>query len=190
MTTALLETPRLVLRDFCEHDTDKIVEYFGEPEAQPQVLRAQRRREQWQSFVPLATEYAGRVPFASRSYVALAVVLRDSQELIGMCSLWGARPSSARARIGWHLSKKFSGRGYATEAGREIIRFAFEERRVVRVYADCFEANAANVRVFAKLGMQPWPCLPLLKWLLALEYLERKPIVRYTIRNPLVSGER
>jgi [ribosomal protein S5]-alanine N-acetyltransferase len=184
--SAVLETTRLVLRDFEEHDAERITEYFGENDAQVHVLRGQRRPEGWASYVARATQYAGRVPFASRPYLGLAVVLRDTRELIGMCTLWDAQPNSVRARIGWHFSNRFSGLGYATEASREVIRYAFEKRKVARVYADCFESNAANVRVFAKLGMRPWPCLALVKWLLAVKYLERKPIVRYTIENQLL----
>jgi [ribosomal protein S5]-alanine N-acetyltransferase len=180
---ALLETPRLFFRDFRDDDSARIVEYFAEHEAQAHVLRRHRRREQWDSYVTGAIQYANRAPFASRPYLALAVVLRDTQELIGMCSLTNVQPKSRGARVGWHFSRRFAGRGYATEASREMIRFAFEERRIARVYADCFESNAANRRVFDKLGMRPWPCLPLLKWLLAVRYLERKPIVRYSIEN-------
>jgi len=186
--TVLLQTSRLLLRDFREQDSERIIEYFGESEAQSNVLRNQRRPEQWASYVTRAMQYASRIPFGSRPYLALAVVLRDTQELIGMYSLWDAQPKSDRARVGWHYSRRFSGVGYATEASREMIRFAFAERRVAQVYADCFESNAANVRVFAKLGMRPSPCLPLLKWLLAIKYLERKPIVRYTIENQLLTG--
>lgn len=180
---ALLETSRLLFRDFRDDDSARIIEYFGERGAQAHVLRRQRRREQWDSYVPSAARYASRVPFASRPYLALAVVLRDTNELIGMCSLSNAQPKSSGARIGWHFSSRFAGLGYATEASREMIRCAFQERQVARVYADCFESNAANLRVFWKLGMRPSPCLPLLKWLLAIKYLERKPIVRYTIEN-------
>jgi|SRR5688572_1745149 len=182
---ALLRTSRLLLRDFHDHDAEKIADYFGEHAAQPHILRRQRRSQEWGSYVGRAMEYASLVPFASRRYLALAVVLHDTQELIGMCSLWDAHPKSTRARAGWHFSSRFSGLGYATEACGELIRFAFQERGVARVYADCFESNAANVRVFGKLGMRPSPYLPLLKWLLAIKYSESKPIVRYTIENPL-----
>jgi len=179
----VLATPRLLLRDFHEDDAGKIAEYFGEREAQRHILRRQRKPRQMSFYVECAARYARDVPLSSRHYLDLAIALRDTRELVGMCSLTDVQPGSPCARIGWHLSTRFSGFGYATEAGRELVKFAFEERRVARVYADCYESNAANLRVFVKLGMRPLPWLSLLKWLFALRYLEPKPIVRYSIEN-------
>ena len=176
-------TPRLILRDFLPDDAERLAEYFSEREAQAHILRGQRHPGRTLSYVRMMARYAQEVPLASRSRLAWAIALRDTHELVGMCSLSNAHAGSSRACIGWHLSHKFSGFGYATEAAREVMRFAFEERRVARLYADCYEANAANRRVFAKLGLQPSPCLALLKWFLAVRYMEPKPIVRYRIEN-------
>lgn len=140
------------------------------------------------AYVQLSAKYAAEVPSSARAYLSLAVQLRDREELIGVCSLSNAVEGSRRARIGWHIGGRHSGRGYATEVGRELIRFAFEERNVERVYADCYESNAANVRVLVKLGMRPSPALPMLKWLLAAAYLEPKPIVRYAAVAPARSS--
>jgi [ribosomal protein S5]-alanine N-acetyltransferase len=181
-----LTTSRLLVRDFRADDEAKVVEYFSEREARAHILKGQRSPERMSTYVKLSANHAGDVPFSSRPHLGLAIVLRDTRELIGICSLSDATEGSARARIGWHLSTRFSGFGYATEVARELIRFAFEERKVARVFADCYESNAASVRVFVKLGMQPSPALPLLKWFLALKYMESKPIVRYSVKNPFL----
>lgn len=186
--SAVLESERLVLRDFKDDDAELITEYFGEQQAQAHLLRSQRQRKEWASYVARATQYANLAPFASRRHIYLAVVLRDTRELIGMCTLSDAQRNSVRARLGWHLSSRYAGLGYATEASLEVIRYAFEERKVALVYADCFASNVAAIRVFAKLGMRPSAHLALLKWLLAVKYLERKPIVRYVIENQLRGG--
>jgi len=179
----VFETPRLLLRDFRDDDAEKIAEYFSEPQARPHLLRRQRGPGQWCEHVKRVARHARAVPLTSRGGLWLAMALRDTGELIGMCTLGRIAPGSPRAQIGWHLSNQFSGFGYATEAGRELIRFAFEDRGVACVCADCFESNAANLRVFAKLGMRPVRWLSLLKWLLALSYLEPRPIVRYCIEK-------
>jgi RimJ/RimL family protein N-acetyltransferase len=45
--------------------------------------------------------------------------------------------------------------GDATEAAREIARFAFEDLGAAEVYAVAREANAASIRVMEKIGMKP-----------------------------------
>lgn len=182
--SSVLRTARLTLRDFHADDATTLSEYFSEREAQPNILRAQRRPGLILDYVQSMASYASSVPLSSREQLGLAITLTDTGDLIGMCSLSQARSRGSVARMGWHLSQKFSGRGYATEAASALIGFAFDERGFERVYADCYETNAANRRVFSKLGMQPSPWLPVLKWCLAARYRELRPIVRYSIGNP------
>ena len=151
----VIRTARLILRDFHADDAEKIVEYFSEREAQPYVLTPQRSGNGMAALVKGFAEHARVSPWSARSHFGWAITLRDTSEVIGTCTLNHATADSYWASVGWHLSGRFSGKGYATEAGREVVRFAFEERRVARVLADCFESNSANRRVFSKLGMRP-----------------------------------
>lgn len=184
----VITTPRLVIRDFQDDDADTVVGYFAEREAQPYILKQQRGGNGMAAFVKAFTEQARAVPWWSRTHFAWAVALRDTLEVIGTCNLYYATAGSFRTTIGWHLSAKFSGRGYATEAAREVVRFAFEERRVARIIADCFESNAANLRVFSKLGLRALPAPALRKWWWALTYGESEPIVRYVITRQSFEG--
>lgn len=177
----VITTPRLVIRDFQDGDAERVVAYFSEREAQPYILTQQRDGNGLAAFVKLFAEQARKIPWSDRAHFAWAVALRDTLEVIGTCNLYCATAGSYRTTIGWHLSAKFSGRGYATEAAREVVRFAFEERRVARIIADCFESNSANLRVFSKLGMRPLPALAFRKWWWALTYGESEPIVRYVV---------
>jgi len=177
----VITTTRLILRGLQGSDAETIVEFFAEPEAQPYLLVQQRNADYMRTFVRFFAEQACETPWSTQSHFAWAIALRETLEVIGMCSLSHATAGSHWGRLGWHLSGRFSGKGYATEAGRELVRFALEERRVARVVAECFESNVASRRVFAKLGMLPLPALALRKWWLAFTYREWKPIVRYVI---------
>jgi RimJ/RimL family protein N-acetyltransferase len=44
--------------------------------------------------------------------------------------------------------------GYATEAAREVVKYAFEELSLNRVYAFHFTRNPASGRVLQKIGME------------------------------------
>lgn len=54
--------------------------------------------------------------------------------------------------IGYNLGKKFWGRGYATEAMNEVIRFAREELQLKEIISRHAKPNLASEKVLKKLG--------------------------------------
>lgn len=64
------------------------------------------------------------------------------------------RASGVQAEIGWCLSPEHQGRGYATEAVRELLRICFEELGLRRVVAMCFADNVPSWRLMERLGMR------------------------------------
>jgi RimJ/RimL family protein N-acetyltransferase len=56
------------------------------------------------------------------------------------------------AEIGYWLGEDYWGRGLATEAVREITRYAFAHHDICRIYAHVFEWNVASARVLEKAG--------------------------------------
>ncbi len=55
--------------------------------------------------------------------------------------------------LGYWIGEKFWGKGYATEAGRALLEFAFKEKNYHKVYARHFGSNPASGRVIEKIGM-------------------------------------
>lgn len=60
----------------------------------------------------------------------------------------------AQAELGWVLDPTRTGRGYATEAVRALVRHGFEGLGVRRVTANCFLANDASWRLMERVGMR------------------------------------
>ena len=56
--------------------------------------------------------------------------------------------------LGYTLARAAWGRGYATEAARAVLRWAFAGLRLPRVVAVADPANTASLRVLEKLGMR------------------------------------
>ena len=54
--------------------------------------------------------------------------------------------------VGWTLRSEFWGRGYATEAARAAVRYAFEELRAPRVISLITPANVRSIAVAERLG--------------------------------------
>ena len=54
----------------------------------------------------------------------------------------------------YKLGREFWGRGYAVEACREMIRFAFEEMRLARIVTITDNKNLPSIRLLRRLSMR------------------------------------
>jgi RimJ/RimL family protein N-acetyltransferase len=59
-----------------------------------------------------------------------------------------------QAELGWVFHPDYTGRGYATEAVRALIRICFTDLGLRRVTANCFAGNEASWRLMARVGMR------------------------------------
>ncbi len=78
--------------------------------------------------------------------------LRDDT-LLGGIGL-AITPAHAHAELGYWLGLPYWGRGYGTEAAREVIAFGFSALRLHRIAASHLVRNPASGRIMQKLGMQ------------------------------------
>ena len=72
---------------------------------------------------------------------------------IGVCSVH-AKDEDAW-ELGYWYGKPFWGQGYATEAARPVVRFAFEDKGAAQLTSGWFVDNPASGRVLEKLGFAP-----------------------------------
>ena len=125
---------------------------------------------------PVVTRYIGGQTWTSASEAATAMA-----RIIAAYDTWGAGmggfplfrrsddalvgavlikwlPGRDRAvnttdlEIGWHLAQRYWGNGYATEAGRAAMDYAFENFDVSEIYAVTEPENVASQRVALRLG--------------------------------------
>ena len=73
-------------------------------------------------------------------------------ELVGACGL--ARRPSGSVELGYWIARAHWGRGYATEAGRQLIDIA-RTLGLSRLEGSHFVDNPASGRVLEKLGFKP-----------------------------------
>jgi RimJ/RimL family protein N-acetyltransferase len=60
----------------------------------------------------------------------------------------------SQAEMGFWIGVQSWGKGYATEAARRVVRYAFEELKLNRVYAHHMVRNPASGRVLEKVGLK------------------------------------
>lgn len=86
--------------------------------------------------------------------LGLLVTERDTDRFIGEVILRLHSEASRQGEVGWSIHPDAQGRGYATEAAREMLRLGFEEFGLHRIVAECDPRNAGSIRVMEKLGMR------------------------------------
>ena len=153
MTVEQRDTARLVLRGWRDDDLEPLAAL----DADPDVMRyigdgSVRGREETAAWLARSRQH-----WADAGYGLFAVELRDTGELAGWVGLAvpGFLPEVLPAvEIGWRLGKRFWGRGIATEAAREVLRFGFQDVGLDRLVSICHVDNHASARVMTKLGMR------------------------------------
>jgi ribosomal-protein-alanine N-acetyltransferase len=62
-------------------------------------------------------------------------------------------PFGKIATLGYYIKEKYLNNGYATEATKKIIEYAFTENNVYRFIGECIKENIGSENVMKKLGM-------------------------------------
>ncbi len=90
--------------------------------------------------------------------IGLGVFLRDSDTLVGGTGIHDVRPETASAETGYWIARDRTGNGYAEEACRHVLSWAFRPQdqagmglRRVRIY--CSSANTPSARIPERLGL-------------------------------------
>jgi ribosomal-protein-alanine N-acetyltransferase len=98
--------------------------------------------------------------FITRREVTFAVILLESDQLVGAVSLLDIAPKHARGELGYWTGVDYWGNGYCTEAVTRLIKFAHDELGITRVVARCSSQNPASARVMEKAGLSREGLLP------------------------------
>jgi RimJ/RimL family protein N-acetyltransferase len=88
------------------------------------------------------------------SWMNLAVVLRETNEVVGTVGLNHRSDAHREAEIGYVFGRAFGGRGYATEAAEAIVELAFADLGAHRVIARLDARNRGSARLCERLGMR------------------------------------
>ncbi|HZU22691.1 MAG TPA: GNAT family N-acetyltransferase, partial [Terriglobales bacterium] len=117
----ILETPRLLLREFIAADCDPLFSVIGDAETMAFYLRPFTRRETEQWIDRNQRRYRGE------GHGLRAAVLKGSGEFIGDCGLASQDVDGERLiEIAYHIRRDHWNQGYATEGAQASMRYGFE----------------------------------------------------------------
>lgn len=146
----MLTSERLTLRRFTMDDLDTFLAYRNDP------LVAQYQG--WES----TTADEGRAYIQSLQNIEpgdpgwfnFAIEETATQILLGDVGLSILEQSPQQGRIGYTLAREHQGKGFATEAVRRVLDYAFGELELHRITADCDVANVASVALLERLNFR------------------------------------
>ena len=147
----VLITERLMLRKMERRDAEDMFEYASLPETtefltwEPHPNLNYTRK--YLTFV--ASQYK------NCQFYDWAVCIRESEKMIGTCGFTKIDAKNMCGEIGYVISPKYRGNGYALEAAGKVTEFGFETLALQRIEARYMEGNEASLRVMKKLKMKP-----------------------------------
>jgi RimJ/RimL family protein N-acetyltransferase len=145
----ILDTERLVLREFEERDAQNlfdlnadsdVIRYTGDPPFSS-VLDARkfiRNYDQYERY----------------GYGRWAVLLKPEEKFIGWCGL--KMNEIHEVDIGYRFFKKFWNLGFATEAATACLKYGFEHLQLGSIIGRSAKENHASIRVLEKIGLRYW----------------------------------
>ena len=148
LPTPTLRTDRLCLRPFADADAGAlfalqssahVLRYWDSP---PWSEPSRARR-----FIAACRQMAD-----DGSGARLAIERDTDGAFIGWCSLTRWNPEYLSASLTYCLNDTAWGQGYATEAARALLHWAFDTLDLNRVQAETDTRNLASARVLKKLG--------------------------------------
>ena len=145
----ILETPRLILRQFTEADAAIIRELNTEPGVLQYIPEQ----------VPESDEKARQIildiilPQYKNNLGRWAVHLKENNEFIGWCGLKWLK-ETGEIDLGYRFKPAAWGKGYATEAAKYTLAYGLEKLKLKKIVAHAHIDNIGSQKVLEKIGMQ------------------------------------
>lgn len=147
MSNILAETKRVYLKHWSTDYTRELYSIMSEPKVHTYTSGKAWDKDTVVEYIDFNIN---REKFSFSNFHA-AIVLKKTNELIGFTGLNPYLPNEPE--IEWQLGMPYWGKGYATEVGKEVIRLAFENSDIQKIYGMADTENIGSIRVMEKIGM-------------------------------------
>ncbi|HEY1838317.1 MAG TPA: GNAT family N-acetyltransferase [Rhizomicrobium sp.] len=149
MSCCNLETDRLILRPPHAADIEPMLPLIGDWDVAKNLSRVPHPYSAQDAKDYLARSTQAR---AKGEDFGFAILRKWDGAFMGGC---GVHLRPGHFELGYWLGKRYWGHGYATDAARRLVSFAFRELKIDRLMAGWFHDNPASGHVLEKLGFVP-----------------------------------
>ncbi|SDA46241.1 Protein N-acetyltransferase, RimJ/RimL family [Methanobrevibacter millerae] len=144
----ILKSERLILRPWKESDAEALYELAKNPKIGP-VAGWPPHKSVEESLNIINTVFSKRETYA---------IVKDSHPIGCVGLLFGDDANhewgEGSAELGYWIGEEYWGKGYAFEASQALIKKAFSELNVKRIFASYRIENTQSKRVLEKLGFE------------------------------------
>jgi len=144
----IIETERLILKQFCEADAKYLLELNSDPDVTRYVGEgAFNSLDEIYAFIKNYGQY--------EKYKMGRLNMFDKQtgEFIGWCGLKFLEDID-QVDLGYRLLKRHWGKGYATEASIACLDYGFNTLNLQKIIGTAMKENTASINVLEKLGLK------------------------------------
>lgn len=145
----IIETDRLILREYTIRDFEALYEIMSDPETMqhyPKPFDEERTKNWIEWNLKNYKEYG---------FGLWAVVLKETSQFIGDCGLTIQNiDGEYLPEIGYHIHKKYWRRGFGSEAAKAVRDWAFENTKYDRLYSYMKYTNIGSYSTAAANGMR------------------------------------
>jgi [ribosomal protein S5]-alanine N-acetyltransferase len=141
----MINTSRLLIRQFQAQDDTSLYEYLSDPG----IYR-------FEPGEPISLEKVKEMTLErAQGNDFWAVVLKSTQEMVGHLYFQQTEPRKLLTwELGYIFNPRFHNQGYATESAAALVRYGFDHFGIHRVVARCNPENIASWKVLEKIGMR------------------------------------
>lgn len=140
-----LETERLLMREWRASDFETFASVYADAEVTRFLGGVMERNDAWRALA------SGIGHWALRGYGTWAVERKSDGALIGRVGLINPEGWPG-LEVGWTLNKPYWGGGYATEAAKAALRYAFLTQPVDRMISCIDPENTSSQAVAKRIG--------------------------------------
>ena len=145
----MIETPRLILRNYTLSDFDSLYEILSDPETM-QHYPAPYDEEKTRNWITWNLDNYEKYGFG-----LWAVVLKETGEFIGDCGITLQNiDGEILPEIGYHIHKKYWRRGFAKEAARAVRDWGFRNTEYDIFYSYMKYTNVGSYSTALANGMK------------------------------------
>lgn len=147
----VLEMGDFVLRELQPLDSLDLLNYIAHPEVHKYISEEDTPTNLKESEAEV--HYWASL-FRLRRSVYWAIARKSDNMVIGTCGYNMWTRTHDRGELSYDLAREYWGQGIMTSLLRMIIKFGFEEMKMVRIQATVVTSNKGSIRVLQKLGFK------------------------------------
>lgn len=147
----MIETERLILRPWREDDILPFSEINSNMEVMEYLPKCLSLEETVQFYNRIVAEH---YRFGYGLYAVETKIDGSFIGYVGFHNFDFEAEFSPGIEIGWRLAKEYWGQGYATEAAKACIDYAFRQKLFDKIYSFTSISNHRSERVMQKIGMK------------------------------------